>query len=66
MSLKLNDVIEKTLEAVKNTKPGVSTSVEFDLIISDSTKDGLLITPTLGQHHDGSRLKFTISTPVNK
>lgn len=67
MSLKLNDVIEQALEAVKkNTKQGVSTSVEFDLLISESAKDGLLISPTLGQHQDGSRLKFTISTPVNK
>ncbi|HHF7368222.1 TPA: hypothetical protein ACPSKY_003376 [Legionella bozemanae] len=67
MSLKLNDVIEQTLEVVKkNTKPGVSTSVEFNLLISESTKDGLLITPSIGQHQDGSRLKFTISTPANK
>lgn len=67
MSLKLNDVIERTLEAVKkNTKPGVSTTVEFDLLISESGKDDLLITPTLGQHQDGSRLKFKINTPVNK
>lgn len=63
MSLKLNDVIEQTLEAVRrNIKPGASTSVEFDLIISESTKEDLLITPTLGQHHNGSRLQFTLST----
>ncbi len=36
----------------KNTKPGVSTSVEFALLLSASTKAGLLITPTLGQHQD--------------
>lgn len=55
MSIKLNDVIEQTLEAVR-----VSSSVDFDLLISESTKDGLLITPAIGQHQDGSRLKFTI------
>lgn len=66
MSIKLNDVIEQTLTTVKNnTKKGVSTSVDFDLIISESTKEGLLITPALGQQKDVSRIKFTISTPVN-
>ncbi|HHF7375607.1 hypothetical protein [Legionella bozemanae] len=66
MTLKLNDVIKQPLEAVKeNTNKGASTSVEFDLLISESTEDGLLITPTLGQHQDGSRLKFKLSTPLN-
>lgn len=65
MDLKLNDVIEQTLEAVKNnTKPGVSTPVEFDLLLSGLTNDGLLITPTLGEHRAGSRLNFKISTAV--
>ncbi|AWN73449.1 hypothetical protein LEAN103870_11500 [Legionella anisa] len=67
MSLKLNDVIEQTLATVrKNLKPGTSTSIEFDLLISESSKDDLLITPTLGQHQDGSRLKFKLSTSVNQ
>lgn len=66
MSIKLNDLIEQTLTSVKNhTKKGASTSIEFDLIISQSTKDGLLIAPALGQQRDVSRLKFTLSTAVN-
>lgn len=65
MSSKLNDIIKHTLEAVK-AHSAASTQVEFDLLVESSSDQGLMVTPTLGEHREGSRIKFKISTHMLK
>jgi len=64
MSLKLDDIIRQTLEAVKKNSTGI-TWVDFDLIVYESKDNTVLVSSCSGTNQEVSRIKFKLCTQDN-